>query len=104
MKWIILPFVKGVLRRREGFFPHFLFLKDPEDHPRIIKRMAITEKLFSEAKLPVETIDLEGNNVFEKIFFSIHLADWTAYYLANHYKVDPEQVALVERFKDLMQS
>jgi glucose/mannose-6-phosphate isomerase len=80
---------------------HFIVLKDPEDHPRIAKRMEILEKLLKERDLPIEIIDLEGEG-FYKIFSSIVLADWTTYRLAQLSGVDPEQVTLVEEFKKLI--
>ncbi len=81
---------------------HFIFLRDPEDHPRISKRMEVTAKLYRDRGLPVEEIDLGGSNVWEKIFSSTLLADWTAYYLAEAYGADPDKVPLVEEFKKML--
>lgn len=99
---------------------HFIFLKDPEDHPKIQKRMEITEKLYRERGLPVETLDLaqisknplhppfdkggsRGISVFHKIFSWLVLADWTAYYTAAQYGFEAEKVPMVETFKRLME-
>ena len=80
----------------------FVFLRDPEDHPRILQRMAVMKKLFEEKKFAVEVVDLAGASTWEKIFNNILLADWTTYYLAQEYGVDPEKVELVEEFKKLI--
>lgn len=80
----------------------FLFLKDPADHPRILKRMNITERLYRERGFPVEVLILNGKNPFQKIFSSLLIADWTAYYTAQEYGVEAEQVPMVEEFKKLM--
>ncbi|MBI5732741.1 hypothetical protein HY967_02145, partial [Candidatus Jorgensenbacteria bacterium] len=77
----------------------FIFLEDGEDHPQIKRRMSILKTLFDERHLSVETIKLEGVNVFHKIFSSIILADWSSYYIALEFKVDPDAVRLVEEFK-----
>ena len=81
---------------------YFIFLRDAEDHPRILKRMSILKKLYNDRGLIVETIDIKGSTRFHKIFSSLLLADWTAYYTALGYSVDSEQVPMVEEFKKLI--
>ncbi len=81
---------------------HFIFLRDSEDHERIQKRMEITAKLYRDRGLPVEEIEMTGGNVWEKIFSSTLLADWSAYYLAAAYGADPDAVPLVEEFKKML--
>lgn len=81
---------------------HFIFLRDGEDHERIQKRMEVTAKLYRDRGFAVEEIELSGGNIWEKIFSSTLLADWTAYYLAESYGADPESVPLVEEFKKLI--
>lgn len=81
----------------ENFF--FIFLKDKNDRPEIAKRMTLTAKLFQNRNLPAEIIELKGKNVFERIFSSLILAYWTAFYLAKIYNVDPQANLLIEKFK-----
>ncbi|MDO8466745.1 MAG: bifunctional phosphoglucose/phosphomannose isomerase [bacterium] len=81
---------------------HFIFLRDSEDHPRIGKRMAVTAKLYRDRGFGVEEIEMTGGNVWEKIFSSTLLADWTAFYLAEAYGADPENVPMVEELKKLI--
>lgn len=83
---------------------HFIFLKDPDDHLKISKRMNITERLYRERGLPVEVLILSGKTKFHKIFSSLALADWTSYYIAKELGVEPEQVPMVEEFKRLMKN
>lgn len=80
----------------------FIFLIDENDHPRIQKRFKILAKLYRARKLPVLTIPLKGKNLWQKIFANLTLADWTAYYVAKSYNIDPEPVPMVEKFKILM--
>jgi len=95
--------VKDVTKElSKNFF--FILLKDRDDHPRIIKRMEILEKLYRDRGLPVETIELKGKDVFEKMFSSLILADWAAYYTAKQYGLDPEQVPMIEEFKNLIKN
>ncbi|MBI4991946.1 MAG: hypothetical protein HZB99_01895 [Candidatus Harrisonbacteria bacterium] len=84
----------------KNFF--FLFLKDSSDNLKILKRMNVTERLYRERGFPVEVIILNGKTPFQKIFSSLIFADWTAYYIATEYKVEAEQVPMVEEFKKLI--
>lgn len=81
---------------------YFILLKDKDDEPRIQKRMDVLEKLYRDRGLPIEVINLQGSSVFHKIFASLILADWAAYYTANQYGLEPEQVPMVEEFKKLI--
>lgn len=82
---------------------YFLLLEDDSDHPKIKKRMQILAKLYRERSLPVEFIKIiQSRNVFYKIFSSLVLADWSAYYTAKAYGVEPEQVSMAEEFKKLI--
>lgn len=79
-----------------------LFLRDPADHPRVLKRFGITAELLREKGITVETIDLEGETVFEKLFSTVMLGDFTSYYLALEYGQDPTPVDMVEQLKKLL--
>ncbi len=82
---------------------YFLLLEDGFDTPKIKKRMRVLAKLYRDRNLKVEFIKITDNkNVFYKIFSSLILADWTAYYTAKSYGVEPEQVPMVEEFKKLI--
>lgn len=81
---------------------YFLILKDPADDPKILKRMEVTEKMYRDRGLKVEVLELSGDNVWQKIFSSLILADWMSYHLALSYGSDPEQVPMVEEFKKLI--
>jgi len=83
---------------------YFLILRDPADNPKILKRMKVLEKLYQNRHLPMEIIELEGKEKYSwfKIFSSLILADWVAYYLALQYGLEPEQVPMVEEFKKLI--
>jgi len=80
----------------------FIFLKDPDDSSKVQKRMKVTEGLFRNRGFRVSVIELQGRNIFHKMFSSLLLADWTAYYTADFYGADPEKVPMVEEFKRLV--
>lgn len=82
---------------------YFLLLEDDSDNPKIKKRMQILAKLYRDRGLKIEFVKLiSGSNAFYKIFSSLILADWTAYYTAKSYGVESEQVPMVEEFKKLI--
>ena len=78
---------------------YFVFLKDKNDDPRILKRMELTERLFKDRGLRVQVLDIAGVNPFHKIFSSLIFSDWVSYYLAKEYGFDPEVIPMVEEFK-----
>ncbi|KKS19051.1 MAG: Bifunctional phosphoglucose/phosphomannose isomerase [Parcubacteria group bacterium GW2011_GWC1_41_7] len=79
-----------------------IFLADKFDHPRIRTRMDILSDLYRQRGVQVQILDLEGKTVFHKIFNSLLLANWIAYYIAIGNNADPEKVPLVEDFKKLL--
>ena len=81
---------------------HFIFLREPADDERVQRRMKILEKLYRDLGFGVELIDLEGKDIWEKIFGSLLTGVWAAYYLALSYGAEPEQVPMVEEFKKLI--
>ncbi len=81
---------------------HFIMFTDAQDHPRVQKRMEITKKLYEDRGLSVTMLELTGDSHAEKIFTSLILADWTAYYTSQGYGLESEQVPMVEEFKELI--
>ena len=80
----------------------FILLQDQSDHPRVEKRMNLLEELLGEKGFPVKNIKLQGSSVFEKIFSSILIADWTAFYTAELYGLEPEDIPMVRELKERM--
>ena len=81
---------------------HFLILKDAEDDERILKRREVLEKMYKDRGLPVEVVDIKGKDKYHKVFASLLTADWAAYYTAQQYGLDAEQVPMIEEFKKLI--
>ncbi|MBI2439575.1 MAG: bifunctional phosphoglucose/phosphomannose isomerase [Candidatus Moranbacteria bacterium] len=79
-----------------------LMLRDPKTHPNIFKRFEVTATLLRKTGVDVKIIDMEGESVFEKIFTTILLGDFTSYYLALEYGIDPTPVEMVEELKKLL--
>lgn len=81
---------------------HIITLMEKNDHPQNIKRMEITAKLLKEKGIETTFVEIEGANVFEKIFTTLLIGDWTSYYLALKYNQDPTPVKMVEDLKKML--
>lgn len=81
---------------------HFILLKDENDHPKIQSRMNVIKKLYEDRGLPVEVVEIKGQNRWEQIFSSLLIADWFAVNTAVLYGLEAEQVPMVEEFKKLI--
>ena len=78
---------------------HIITLLDKEDHPQNIKRMRATAKLLKNKGIDTTIIEMQDSNIFNTIFTTLLLGDWTSYYLALEYKQDPTPVDMVEELK-----
>jgi len=87
--------------RPQGPF-QVILLRDPEDHPKNLKRFEVTAGLLREQGIPVEVLDMEGKNVFNRVFSSLLLADFASYHLALSTGIDPTPVAMVEKLKKML--
>lgn len=81
---------------------YFIFLADPNDQPKMMRRMEVLAKLYEDRGLPVKIIEMAGETVFQKIFYSLITADWAALSLSRFYGTEPEAVPMVEEFKKLI--
>lgn len=80
----------------------FIIIKDETDNDKIKHRIDILKQILEDKNFPVTIINLEGRNPEEKIFQSLLVADWLTLNLANDYQAEPEQVPLIEKFKQLL--
>jgi glucose/mannose-6-phosphate isomerase len=81
---------------------HCILLKDTNDHPRVTKRMGILKKLYEDKGVNVKIFELAGKSQWQKIFSSILIADWSSFYLAEGYGLDPEAVPIIQNLKKML--
>lgn len=81
---------------------HAVMLMDKNDHPQNIRRMEITAKLLKKKGISSSIIEMPNDNIFNTIFSTLILGDWTSYYLALEYGQDPTPVAMVEDLKKML--
>ena len=69
------------------------------EHPQILKRFEISNKLLSGKRPRSHTIKLAGETKIEQLLWGSILADFVSIYLAVLNGVDPMSVELIERLK-----
>ncbi len=91
----------GFTLPQASFF--MIMLRDTDDHPQNKKRFSVMQELMTKQGIASEIIDIVGENDFEKVFSTLYLGDWTSYYLALEYHIDPTPVEMVETFKKMIE-
>ncbi len=81
---------------------YFILIKDKKDHKRNLLRMDILKNIYENKGLKVEVIELAGKSIWEKMFTSLTLADWAAYYTAQIYSLEAEETEIITRFKAII--
>jgi glucose/mannose-6-phosphate isomerase len=79
-----------------------LFLRAPSNHDRNRLRLELTRKTFMAEGLPTDYIDAKGENPLAHIWTTLHFGDYTAFYLAMAYEVDPTPIEALLHFKAAM--
>ncbi len=69
------------------------------EHPQILKRFDLTNRLLSGLRPKSVPIELQGESVIAQMLWGCLLADFVSIYLAILNGIDPTQVDLLEKFK-----
>ncbi len=85
----------------EDLFSHSLsiFLQSPSDHPRNQLRNELTRQAFLMEGLNSDVFKAQGETALAQLWTTLHFGDYTAFYLAMAYQVDPTPVEAIENFK-----
>ena len=76
-----------------------LFLRSTTNHQRNALRSDLTRNIFMLQGLGTDYIDAAGETRMEQQWTCLHFGDYTAYYLAMVYGVDPTPVDAIEGLK-----
>jgi len=76
-----------------------LFLLGEGNHPRNQRRIELTKKNFMLEGISTDLIKARGKSRLAQMWTLIQFGDYTAYYLAMAYDVDPTPVASIENLK-----
>jgi glucose/mannose-6-phosphate isomerase len=69
------------------------------EHPQILKRFEISDRLLSGMRPKATVISLVGDSVIAQLLWASILADYVSIYVAVLNGVDPTPVELIEKFK-----
>lgn len=69
------------------------------EHPRILERFTISDRLLSGKRPKAVPIELKGDTVIAQMLWACVLADFASIYVAILNGVDPVPVALIEKLK-----
>ncbi|MGH2845909.1 MAG: bifunctional phosphoglucose/phosphomannose isomerase [Thermoleophilaceae bacterium] len=87
-------------RRGRGAAPlSAVFLADPDQHPRVHRRIELTAAEVERAGAPVVRVESRGDSRLERVLSTVLLGDLVSVYLAVLDGVDPTPVEPLERFK-----
>jgi glucose/mannose-6-phosphate isomerase len=79
-----------------------IFLQSPSDHPRNQIRSRLTREAFMVAGLGTDTFTASGGSRLDHLWTAVHFGDYTAYYLAMSYHVDPTPIPTIIHLKAAM--
>ncbi|MGE5636408.1 MAG: bifunctional phosphoglucose/phosphomannose isomerase [Nocardioidaceae bacterium] len=79
-----------------------VFLADPDQHPRIGRRMELNARALEEAGAPVVRANSRGETRLERVLSLVLLGDLVSVYMAILVGSDPSPVDAIERFKSAL--
>lgn len=74
------------------------------DHPRNRMRNAFVREIASHFAGSSINLKARGKDLWEQMFYFIHLFDWTSYYLAGLRGVDPMSIKAIDALKKMLGS
>lgn len=69
------------------------------DHPRVTKRMEVSNEVYRKYTPNVFDVTAEGSNLLEEVVHLIHLGDWISVLLAEKKGIDPVEVNIITHLK-----
>lgn len=76
-----------------------LFLESSLTHPRNQRRAELCRQMFQQTGYSTDVISARGEGLLSQMLSMLHYGDYTSYYLAIDYGVDPTPVDAIEWFK-----
>jgi glucose/mannose-6-phosphate isomerase len=81
-----------------------IFLRDSREHPQVTKRMQITADIIDKEGAKIIQIYSRGKGLLARIFSLIYIGDFTSFYLALLYEIDPTPVERINYLKKRLAS
>ncbi len=74
-------------------------LRSNLEHPRVMRRFEVGEKLLSGKRPAPNVVEVKGDNLLEQLLWAVAYGDFVTIYLALLNNVNPAPVDLIEKFK-----
>jgi glucose/mannose-6-phosphate isomerase len=81
-----------------------VFLRASSEHPRNRLRGDLTRRALMVEGINTDFIDAQGDNPMAQQWTALHYGDYTSYYLAMAYEMDPTPVEAIQGFKREMEA
>jgi len=81
-----------------------VLIRDPEDHPRIVRRFDWLMAYLKRRRVLVETVTLEGDDPMVRLLWGVARGDFVSYYLAILNGEDPSALPGVTALKGALQT
>jgi glucose/mannose-6-phosphate isomerase len=92
----------GWRRGRDAAPLSAVFLEDPDQHPRVHRRIELTVDEVERAGGPTVRVESRGDSRLERVLSLVLLGDLVSVYLAALDGVDPTPAEPLQRFKDTL--
>lgn len=76
-----------------------VILHDPEDHVQVKKRMEISKQIIRDKVAKVLDVASRGQGFLAKFYSLAYLGDYTSFYLAEEYAINPTPVTVIDFLK-----
>ncbi|MEW6182862.1 MAG: bifunctional phosphoglucose/phosphomannose isomerase [Bacillota bacterium] len=76
-----------------------VMLKDKGDHPRVGYRMEVTSRVIADRIAGITEVVSTGSGMLARLYSLIYMGDWTSFYLAVLYGIDPGPVKVIDYLK-----
>lgn len=74
-------------------------LRSHLEHPRILKRYEVSERLLSGRRPAPHVVEVQGETLLEQLLWSVAYGDFVSLYVALANGLNPAPVDLIEKFK-----
>ncbi|WP_242847559.1 bifunctional phosphoglucose/phosphomannose isomerase [Syntrophomonas zehnderi] len=76
-----------------------VILRDPGDHERVKKRIDISRQVIESRVAKVMEVEARGNSFLARFYSLVYIGDYTSYYLALEYGINPTPVEVIDYLK-----
>ena len=76
-----------------------IILRDPDDHPQVKKRIAISQEIVRNKVKRVIELEARGQSFLAKFYSLAYMGDYASFYLALEYGINPSPVEVIDYLK-----